>query len=348
MIQKCIKYHGLFWVALFLLAIAYKAISYEGVENIIYFPGAHIFTLALLSHGLIYLFSHLIKGKHLIIKHLVAAIIFGFLYHWISGFVVLMGERLFALPEHYTLHTLFVYFKDYWFIAFEGICWYGGIFITLSLIYYKGLYEIKMKELVDAYTMLKSSSLEVLSAQLQPHFLFNAMNNISMLIRKNEKGRATEMIASLSHLLRRSMSAGEQPKITLADELSFLKEYISLEKLRYTDVGVKIQLDDATRNAKIPQMILQPLVENAFKHLIPDEGNTLLITIDICRKENLLEIEVCNPGVFDAPYDIACKKGIGLYNTIHRLRQMYGTRYSFKIIEERDGVRMVINIPYEE
>lgn len=284
----------------------------------------------------------------MLIRNILTAIVFGFLYQWTSGIMILLGERLLGFQEHYSFSSLLTYFSTHWPQAFIGSFFYIIIFITISLFHYKKLYDLRSKELASTQVLLQSSALETLTVQLQPHFLFNAMNNISMLIRKNENTRAIEMTAALSNLLRRSMSENQNAHIRLAEELSFLEEYISLEMLRHDKVEVKFDIDDSVQTARIPQMVLQPLVENAFKYGSLQEVESPIITIAIYRKEDSLNIEIFNPGFFDTSWNINDKKGIGLHNTIHRLRQIYGAGYNFQIKEEKEGVRMIIRIPYEE
>lgn len=345
-LKKLHTWNWIFWLILFCLFSVYARVEQDRSENLVHYPGAQLVTLAILSQIVLYLYPWLTKKPLPLLRHSIAAVIFGFLYQWLTGISILLGERLFGFTEHYTLASLLDFFIAHPFRAFEGAVLYAVIMITISFFHFKHLYDLRKKELRASQNLLESSSLKTLTNQLQPHFLFNAMNNISMLIRKNENSKAIDMTAKLSSLLRRSMSGDKQKYSSVAEEISFLNDYIALETLRYEHVHAELKVDDQILEARIPQMTLQPLVENAFKYGNTDSG-TVSVTVHIYRDDKRLAIEVFNPGTFDASWNISDTRGIGLHNTIHRLRQIYGANYTFRIQEEQDGVRIIIRIPYE-
>ncbi|MGK7389684.1 MAG: sensor histidine kinase [Candidatus Cyclobacteriaceae bacterium M2_1C_046] len=317
------------------------------INNLLFWPGAYVLSLALLT-PLVRNFFRISRKFHWL-THIPEALLFGIFHHILTGIFILLGERLFEVYEHYTFYSLFYFLMNEWHLVFQGSLWYIFIIICLWLLHYKNRYEEKTKELTETQQLLETSLTEALSARLNPHFLFNAMNNINMLIRKNENKKAIEMSAALSSLLRRSMTPGGADKISLDEEIRFLKQYINLEMLKHEEnVKVNLNIRDKVANPKLPQMLLQPLVENAFKHGVDQQFNEAEVTIDIYRSDDKLILEVFNSGVFNSSWNIAQNKGIGLHHTVHRLRQQYGSDYLFQIKEERHGVRIKITLPYEE
>jgi two-component system, LytTR family, sensor kinase len=193
-------------------------------------------------------------------------------------------------------------------------------------------------------TQLAQSQLNSLKMQLHPHFLFNTLNSISALIHDDAK-TANEMLVRLSELLRIALNSEKMQKVSLKEELEFLQSYLEIEKMRLQDgLTVHFEIEKETLDAKIPNLILQPIVENAVKHGISSlsEGGKLLIK---SRLENgFVELSVKDNGV--GIKDSAIKSnGIGLKNTQERLEKIYGENHTFEIILD-DGVSVKIKIPY--
>lgn len=346
--REILKFYWLFWLILFLLFSAYQLIKHNFIlpHNLLFWPGAHFLSLLLLSPLVIHLFF---VKKPTFIAHLIFAVVFGVFHFILEGLIILLGERLLQFQEHYSFSGLVAHFQNNPYYIITGIGWYVVIVILLFLFFYKDRAKKNELDLKKAEKMLDQSSLESMTYRLNPHFLFNAMNNINMLIRKNENKKAIDMSATLSQLFRRSMAPESDPFIRLKDELVFLQQYIDLEMLRHEDnVKVNVYAEENTGNPKIPKMLIQPLVENAFKHGIDQHHEQSEISITILKKDDLLVLHVFNSGVFDSSWNIGKTKGIGLHHTVHRLRQMYNDRYSFTIKEEKEGVRVIITMPYEE
>ncbi|WP_040253433.1 sensor histidine kinase [Psychroserpens mesophilus] len=183
----------------------------------------------------------------------------------------------------------------------------------------------KLKLEGELRTAALKSELSAIKAQLNPHFLYNIFNTISASVpAENEKTR--HLIAELSDLFRYQLKASQTEKVTLREELDFVKKYLALEKERFQErLTVHVDVDESILNEMIPPMLLQPLVENSIKHGLASlvEGGS--ITIRIQKKNNQLAFEISDTGVGVKDKKKVFEKGIGLTNTKLRLEKMYQT-----------------------
>jgi two-component system, LytTR family, sensor kinase len=171
---------------------------------------------------------------------------------------------------------------------------------------------------------LAQANLRALNMQLQPHFLFNTLNAVSVLAAKGERVDTVRMIGRLSELLRMSLGNTRQT-VTLARELEFAQRYLDIEQVRFNDrMTVRFDVAPDTLGAQVPSMILQPLVENAVKHGISKKRGARRIEVRSRRSADTLELAVRDdgPGFGGAP--AATGNGVGLVNTRARLEQLYG------------------------
>ena len=199
-------------------------------------------------------------------------------------------------------------------------------------------------------TQLSQAQLDVLKMQLHPHFLFNTLHAISALVHEDPLA-ADLMISRLSDLLRLSLENRDRHCVPLKEELEFLKIYLEIETTRFRDrLTVEMEIDPETLDVLVPNLILQPLAENAVRHGISPrkEGGTLHIRTAL-NAENRLELEVRDNGNGLDPEKVRRQKsGIGLSNTRERLRQMYGDRHLFLVRNGSErGVRVTIELPVE-
>lgn len=187
------------------------------------------------------------------------------------------------------------------------------------------------KQLVEA-------QLNNLKAQIQPHFLFNSLHSIASLIRKKELPLATETIASLSDLLRVTLKNQEKNLITLEEEIALISKYLDVEKIRFGEnLNISINLESNTRLFKVPAFILQPIIENCFKHAFQESAlATLIISAEL--KENNLHLTVEDNGNTAANnYEQSKSNGIGIKNVKQRLNTLYKENASFTTRTKADG-----------
>ena len=181
--------------------------------------------------------------------------------------------------------------------------------------------ELRQAQLGEA---LQAAELRLLKSQLNPHFLFNALNGLRSLI-VDEPARARDAVTQLARTLRYTFAASDEDLVSLERELEMVDDYLALESLRLGDrLRVELDIERAARTARIPAMLLQTLVENAIKHGIAalKEGGTLQITARVPEKELILQ--VVNPRPADSA--VAMGEGVGLRNSSERLRLLFGTR----------------------
>ncbi|HKQ52603.1 MAG TPA: histidine kinase [Pyrinomonadaceae bacterium] len=193
---------------------------------------------------------------------------------------------------------------------------------------------------------LAQAELHNLKTQLQPHFLFNTLHTISVLMMR-DAGAANRMLIRLSDLLRLSLDSVGTQEVTLKKELEFLRGYLEIEQTRFQDrLVVRLDIDPATLDARVPSLILQPLVENSVRHGIARQprGGFIEIRSALDRGELNLEVRDNGPGLSAAGPELL-QRGVGLSNTRARLQQLYGARQRVEFISPQDGgllVRLVL------
>ncbi|NUO02566.1 MAG: histidine kinase [Saprospiraceae bacterium] len=237
--------------------------------------------------------------------------------------------------------------------------WFFGVFfngiiliIAWSAIYFAYHYFMNSKrneaEKWRLQIALRDAQLGQLRAQVQPHFLFNALNNIRALVLENPQ-QARSMITHLSDLLRYSLTSTSYEKTTLAQEIEITGDYLALMAIQYEDrLSTRIDLPEALKPALIPPMLIQLLAENAIKHGVGKRPEGGAIDIQVCRRGNDLEIIVANPGVFspETP-NLEDRLGIGMANIHERLHLLYGDRAHFQITSGEGMVYSTVRLPLE-
>lgn len=194
---------------------------------------------------------------------------------------------------------------------------------------------------------LSKAQLETLKMQLRPHFLFNTLHAISGLMYE-DVDTANKMIAQLSDLLRISLEKTKKDFVSLKEEIDFLSIYLEIHKILYKDrLEIKYEIDPETHNAKVPLMILQPLVENALIHGIHPHKRCGLIKIGSQLEAHSIILEVADNGDGFKPGSKS-GRGIGLSNIKEQLEKIYSKDYSFEISTSAEGGCLaVVKIPYE-
>ena len=227
---------------------------------------------------------------------------------------------------------------------------YMGVVAIWSTYSYYQKYRERLLEASQLEARLAQSRLQVLKMQLHPHFLFNTLNAISELIYKNPEA-ADRMLTDLSDLLRLSFENLEVQEISLKQELEFLEKYLEIEQMRFHDrLTVEMQIAPETLDASVPNMILQPLVENAIKHGIAPRSSGGRIDINAARSNGHLEINVTDDGLGVPFGDLDnLPEGVGLSNTRRRLKHLYGDRHKFDLAAvDHGGLSVNLVIPFKD
>ncbi len=194
---------------------------------------------------------------------------------------------------------------------------------------------------------LAQAQLQMLKMQLHPHFLFNTLHAISALIHKDAEA-ADHMIARLSDLLRLTLESAGVQEVPLKQELEFLEPYLEIEQTRFQDrLQVGMDIDPAVLDALVPNLILQPLVENAIRHGVAPRSDPGRIEIRARRENESLRLEVRDngPGLRQE----ALQEGLGLANTRARLEQLYGAEHRFELANATEGgLAVTLILPFRE
>ena len=193
--------------------------------------------------------------------------------------------------------------------------------------YYQNKIETTQQN-AELLVIAKQAQLDNLSAQLNPHFLFNSLNSIKSLVIENPKN-ARRAIDLLSDLLRSSLYEKDKDLITIKDELALVRDYIELEKMRFEErLQLKVTVDKTLETFKIPTLSIQLLVENAIKHGIDSKIEGGIVSITIKKEGGLVCIQVLNPGRLVLNKK---SKGLGLKNLHERIKIQYNSNASFKL-----------------
>lgn len=199
-------------------------------------------------------------------------------------------------------------------------------------------------------TMVLQARMKMLRSQLHPHFLFNTLNSVNSLMDIDVK-KAQTMLVDLSDLLRKVLAWKDTQKVTLDEELSLLKRYVDIEKMRFSeDLDVNWKIDQNLNHIKVPGLLLQPLVENAIHHGFSSNHLHLNITIEVLANKDRLILRVSDDGQGfpETNSQSIFNKGTGLQNTRERLQTLYQTDFTFIVKNTSAGVISEITLPIKD
>lgn len=267
-----------------------------------------------------------------------------------TAFIVVYSgaRRLVGLPETTASYLLelwrsFVGWSPFLLMAYASIVGAG------HALAYAEQVRREQAEKAALTTQLVEAQLGALRMQLQPHFLFNTLNSVAMLIRDAEHARAVEMIVLLGDVLRSLLRNSSDLESTLEDELALIRRYLEIEQVRFGErLRIDWRIDEHAMPGLVPPLILQPVVENALRHglwPLPDGGE---LAITARRVAGDLEIEVVDQGVGLPPgFAIGGGRGVGLANVRARLDRMYGGAAALDVAAgDPRGVRVRLRLPF--
>jgi signal transduction histidine kinase len=234
-------------------------------------------------------------------------------------------------------------------MAFFEMLVYGGVLVADQALQYQRRYREAALVQSQLEARLVEAQLDTLKQQLHPHFLFNTINAITVLMRKGEAAAAIRMLGGLSDLLRRSLTSLKVGVVSLAEELDFISRYLEIETTRFPDrLRVTMEIADDAKRAALPSMLLQPIVENAIEHGIAPKVDGGRISITAVKLGDRLRIEVRDDGVGLDKSERA-GHGVGVSNVRKRLEQMYPGSHRFTLEPDSpSGALAVIELPYTE
>lgn len=318
--KKRVLYHVLFWLVYFLWG-SYVTASYDGkfyrafMNEVIQLP---------LKISVTYFMMYYLLPKYVITKKYQQLF-------FIFSLLVICSTLVFRLTMYTIIQPRFYPESEIHFWNYGRILW--GVFeifsvaaIALSIKLYKSKYEDMQREQELEKEKLKTE-LSFLKAQINPHFLFNTLNNIYALSLKNSPQTANSIL-KLSELLRFMVHDSSMQKIKLTDEIKIMNDYIELEQLRYGNrLSIVFETDSDNPNEMIAPLLLLPFVENSFKHGASEARFNSSINISLKLKKSILTFKVINTKE-DEKYN---ENGIGLKNIRRQLELIYGKSHELEI-----------------
>jgi sensor histidine kinase YesM len=289
-------------------------------------------------------FVHALACISLSLIHRAIYLIVGWLLH------VAVYRRLASISEVFSFLLLFN--------LPTGFMSYGTILlVSYAIAYYRQHREEELRisrlerELAQAQLQTTQAQLQSLKMQLQPHFLFNTLNSISTLLEEDVEA-ADEMIARLGDFLRLTLDNSGAQEVTLQQELEFLRCYLEIEQVRFHDrLTVTMQIDPETFEARVPNLILQPIVENAIRHGIIGRAGRGLIEISACRSNGMLQLRVRDngPGLSaEVSGDANKTRGLGFALTKERLERLYAGEQKFLLDDVVEGgLQVTLEFPFK-
>jgi two-component system LytT family sensor kinase len=280
-----------------------------------------------------------LKWRSTLGAHLVGAL--GLCIGWAS-LGMLLGLALHRYPAEGP--PLRAYFS--WILV--TIPWSVFMYFTVLGCVYAFSYFVEVQER-EAHAsrlaaQLAEARLGALRMQLNPHFLFNSLNALLVLVREKNTAAASQMLELLGDVLRRALRSDQRHEVPLAEELRFLEQYLAIEQVRFVDrLRVQWTIEDRARASLVPGFIMQPIVENALKHGIARRAGAGRVEISARVRDMHLELAVRDDG---AGMGASSAEGVGLSNTKERLRMLYGTDASVIIrTPASGGTEVVLRIP---
>lgn len=321
--------------------VAYTSYSWWGlIENV----------LVRYSAKFIFIILAIVLVRYLLERHKISEGI-GLLLHALFGILltfysvtsqIIFGNWIYGLNDPLTWDYIYpsaILGTDYNFFLY-----FCSVAIVYAYYYFKKHQEYALKE-SQLKTQLLDSKIRSLQSQLQPHFLFNTLNDIAALVDESPE-RAQESIADLSELLRKTLQLKDTKLISLAEELDLMRKYLDIEKIRHGDrLRIKETIEGNISKLQVPPLLLQPIVENSIKHGFSYDHDQLEIAIHIYLKEDKMNMVISNDG---KPLPKGRDHfGIGLSNILNRLETLYEGNFVFEMDnrEERRGVRTHLEIP---
>ncbi|HWY38356.1 MAG TPA: histidine kinase, partial [Bacteroidia bacterium] len=316
------------WTAFFIVNFFFPPGKNDlNTTNILYHASL-IPTAIILTH----LYRLLIIRKHrlqrTVLTQLLIAIVSGYVLS--SAFLVLqyaLSISFFGYSNHLSILDISISLINFWFVF---VVW------SISYYFYHYLLNIRKSEInsLKIQATLKEAELNKLKSQLNPHFMFNALNSIRALIDEDPK-KAKQAVTKISSILRQTLSLEKNRLISFDREMELVVDYLDLEKIRFEErLHYSFEIEPGSNRYQVPPMILQTLVENAIKHGISNltEGGMITIRTTIQKDERLL-IEISNSGHYNP--DAMPQSGYGIKNTRDRLAHVFADEASFSIFNEK-------------
>ncbi|NUN68301.1 MAG: histidine kinase [Bacteroidetes bacterium] len=276
--------------------------------------------------------------------HILLGFTIAFAQHTVYTYITTYVDNGFVLDRSFMqLLPSLVGYVEY------GVLMYWSIVFVHHAVGYYRQYQSEQRTAAALRSQLAEAQVQSLKMQLQPHFLFNTLNAISVLVKK-EPALAQTMIVRLSDCLRMTLERGTTNEVTLEQELEFLNAYLSIEQVRFGDrLTVSMSIDEQALPLSVPTFILQPLAENSIRHGIAKRSGEGNILVSAAVRDGMLMLSVSDSAARKKRSAAAVEGfGVGLANTRQRLQQLYGAGATFTFAEnDRNGHTVTIGIPQQ-
>ena len=269
---------------------------------------------------------------------------------YLLGLGQIVNERSVLGSSARDLPLLIAGFRSWLFwLTSDGMLYWAVLAIDSGVARYREARERELRA-SQLEAQLSQARLKSLKMQLQPHFLFNALHTIGQLVRTGQDALAVQVVAGLGDLLRQLLDSATTQEVPLKQELEFLRSYLDIEQIRFRDrLKVVVDAGGDTFDARVPHLILQPLVENAIRHGITPRTSVGRLLISARRINGSLHLTVRDDGAGLPSSGLEARDsrggagggggggGVGLTNTSARLQQLYGDQASFDVVNAEDG-----------
>jgi two-component system, LytTR family, sensor kinase len=225
---------------------------------------------------------------------------------------------------------------------------YGGILLVSHILDSRDRLARQQTETARLNEQLSKAQLNALRRQIEPHFLFNALNAIAGLVREKRNDAAVKMIAGLSDFLRGVVEDSDRQQVPLEEELEFVQKYLDIQKVRFAErLQFSVDVSPELLPAQVPSLILQPMVENAVKHGIAQRVQGGAIRISASRANGTITLSVYNDGPGLPVGWETTQPGVGISNVRTRLQTLYGDAFELKMVNvEPHGVSISVSLPF--
>jgi two-component system LytT family sensor kinase len=238
-------------------------------------------------------------------------------------------------------------------ISFQAVTFLVAYALILTVTYLADARERIARQAIETARLnekLSEAQLAALRRQIEPHFVYNTLNSISGLVRDRRNDAAVSMIVGLSEFLRRTSEDSHRAQVALAEEVEYVQRYLELQKMRFAErLQVSVDVPTELLRAQVPNLLLQPLVENAIKHGIAKRVAGGTVRVSGVRSNGTLYLSVFNDGASSLPDWPASPTGVGIGNLRTRLAILYGERSGLELRgTAAGGVEVVVTLPFTE
>jgi signal transduction histidine kinase len=278
-------------------------------------------------------------------SHIAACIAVGLAFSWWSA-----GLEVFFNPYAYPSVPSYsqLWSEKFYNGILSSMVLYAAVLTVSYVLDSRARLALQQTETARLNEQLSKSQLNALRQQIEPHFLFNTLNAVSGLVREGKNDSAVSMIAGLSDFLRRILEDSSRQQVPLQEEMEFALNYLDIQKVRFADrLQLSVDVPNELYPAKVPSLILQPMVENAIKHGIAKRAQGGAIRITASRSDEVLTLSVCNDGPSLPPDWEATRAGIGISNVRNRLQSLYGNAFELNMrSRSAGGVEVSVSLPF--